>query len=1154
MKKVILLLTVSILSFTVKAQINVSNTAPYNTPAFLVNNVLLGNGVSASNITFSGNPAQIGYFSGGLNGAPNIGLDSGIVMSTGDVNDIPPGGNLPSTGTYAGPGDPDLLAIAQSVNSNPQATNITQTQDAAFLEFDFTPTGDSVKFNFVFASAEYPGNGTFGYINEVFNDVFALFVSGPGFSGPYAAPVGFPNGATNVAVVPGTTTPITISTIYVDPNQTPTSLNGQYYIDNSTQQNNDFNGFTTSIEILFPVNCGAVYHFKIAIADAQDDFLDTGLFLEASSFSSSAPVAINFSTATTGGDTTLYEGCDPAVLNLTRSDTAGDLTVHFAITGTATNGVDYSLIADSVTYLSGIDTASIIINPLTDVIAEGAESIIITTTSINACGNTIVSTDSLFINDTPIISSVSNDLLLSCPDDSVLISANVSGAIPPYSYLWTDSQGNLFPDTADIFVPALVTDTFYVNVTGHCNLITTSDTVIVNVTPMYTLTTSPNDTNICVGDILNCITTPSITGNYTYSWSSNTGVFNLPNDSLTQATFNISGSDTVVVSVDNSGCIRRDTFYVNVADIPNINITTLDTLLNCTPSVPINVDLGAAPVPNNYSFSWTFGNTLNNATIQNPNATPNQGITNYLVTVTDTLGGCFDTDSVEVRSCCIVPTVSFEDATCFGLNDGKIVVSATALNSDFTIEFRNNNQAQSLIQTSSGNPSDSLTNLGPGSYIVVIFDTIGCSFTDIITITEPLPVTLTNVTPDTTICIDGTATLYGTPNGTTLPLNLVWDNGLVGNGPHNVNPASATTYSVYAEDGNGCVSTTQTVSVTLYAAINIIDMALSQTTICEGASTDITVNASGGGPYANLIYTWLDGNNNIIGATGTNTFTVTPSYDEEVFSVVVSDSCTTPTATDTIRTDWSNPIYPTYTATDTVGCYDQIEPTFTNTTVTSSVITNVQWDFDDGQVLDFPFSYQIPHSYDQPGIYNVKLTVTDIGGCTWDTIMPQYQIDAHRYPEAEFDWTPNPTDYLNAFVTFKNQSVENDYNQWIFITDAQYTNDSIDPTFQFPQDRPGNYDVTLTVTNEYGCRDSITKVVIIDDVFLFYIPTGFTPDGDGLNDEFKVVSEGVEVNNFRMSIFNKWGELIFQTTNPDIGWDGTHKGSPVPDGVYIWKI
>jgi gliding motility-associated-like protein len=645
---------------------------------------------------------------------------------------------------------------------------------------------------------------------------------------------------------------------------------------------------------------------------------------------------------------------------------------------------DFSQIPDSITFLSGIDTASITLSPLVDLLTEGPESIIITSTFVNACGVTIISADSLYIDDTPILTSITTDTSFSCPSTPILISALVTGSIEPYTYVWTDTQGNTYPDTADIVVPTTQTDTFYVNATGHCNLITVTDTIIVNVTPLYTLSSTQSDTNNCVGDMVDLRTSPSLPGTYTYSWALNptTGLLSTPNDSTCTATLNSDGTNQIIVTVDNGGinCIVQDTMYVNTNLIPII----------------------------------------------------------------------------------------------------------TAFSSD------------------------------------------------------------------TTICINGATTLFANAIGTP-PVSLIWDNGLVGNGPHQVNPTFfSTLYTVFAQDANGCVSPTQNIIITLEDSIKIDTMLLTDPTICLGTTTTLLVDAHGGG--TGLIYTWLDGNNTIIGSTDTGAYTVTPSYDGEIFTVIVSDSCTTPSDTANIITDWSDIVSPSYIVNDSVGCFDKIKPFITNTTPNLGSMTNVHWDFGDGNTFDSPFSYQIDHSYDAPGLYDITLTVTDQYGCEWDTIMANYQIDAHGYPTADFAWNPNPADYLNAQITFNNQSTGNVFNEWLFITDAAYTSNAFDPVLQFPQNQPGNYDVTLTVTNKHGCRDSITKVIVIDDVFLFYIPTAFTPDGDGLNDNFKVVGEGLDLTNFKMRIFNKWGELIFESSNPDTGWDGTYKGSLVPDGVYIWKI
>ncbi|MDC3309272.1 choice-of-anchor L domain-containing protein, partial [Crocinitomicaceae bacterium] len=240
---------------------------------------IVGQGISVSNITYQGTNDQIGTFDGSTS---NIGFNSGVVLAAGPVNGlVGPAANADAGQPGSGLSDPDLLTIAQWVTSNPNAGSISSTNDAAILEFDFVPSSNEASFNFVFSSDEYTT-----WINSAFNDVFAFFVSGPGITGPFASPPGFPGGAQNMAVVPGTNTPITISTIY--PGGTPSGdslgLNAQYYIDNTGGTTHTHNGFTVPISVQFNVICGETYHFKFAIADCQDDYLNTAVFLQGNSF------------------------------------------------------------------------------------------------------------------------------------------------------------------------------------------------------------------------------------------------------------------------------------------------------------------------------------------------------------------------------------------------------------------------------------------------------------------------------------------------------------------------------------------------------------------------------------------------------------------------------------------------------------------------------------------------------------------------------------------------------------------------------------------------------------------------------------------------------------------------------------------------------
>ncbi|PCI97286.1 MAG: hypothetical protein COB15_08160 [Flavobacteriales bacterium] len=455
-KKSLLLAFTLIIFSNISAQININNSAPYNNTTYLVNNVLSGNGVTASNITFtSANSNQIGFFNSGLLGTPNLGIDSGIVISSGDVNDIPIGGNQPDQGQYAGVGDTNLMAIAQTIRPN-----IVATADAAILEFDFTVTGDTFEFQFVFASEEY-----LTYVDTDFNDIFAFFLSGPGITGPYASPTGFPNGAVNVALIPGVSspTPITISTIHP-------GLNNQFYINNSSGTNNDFNGFTTVITAKYPVICSGDYHFKFAIADAggslafPDDYLDTGVFIKAGSLSSSG-VSISSNT------TTIIEGCQDATVTIQRSDLTFNDTINLAFSGNAIPS-EYTSISSQHIFSPGATTLSFNVSAFVDNITEGIDTI-----NIEIQGNTGCNMITLLIEDYTEMSITESDSLNICTKlgETALLWANVTNGRSPYSYFWDNGAG-----TGDTVTVAPEETTFYTpNVQDVCGNSITGEVVPV---------------------------------------------------------------------------------------------------------------------------------------------------------------------------------------------------------------------------------------------------------------------------------------------------------------------------------------------------------------------------------------------------------------------------------------------------------------------------------------------------------------------------------------------------------------------------------------------------------------------------------------------------------------------------------------------------
>ncbi|MCZ4408945.1 choice-of-anchor L domain-containing protein [Cryomorphaceae bacterium 1068] len=259
------------------AQINADNTIPIST---LVNEIFnTGTFVEVSNVTFNGLPAddtltsiQIGLFGNGF--SDGLPVDSGFAMTTGDMVSL----FTNETGSFFvgdTPDDPDIIAIS-GFNVN----------DCAVLEFDVLNLAEALAFNFTFASIEYQS-----FTCSQFNDAFGLFISGPGISGP------FENGAINIALIPGSDTPIAINTVNsgtasgfdptfceeANPNWIEDS---QYFIENAGNvvSNVMFNGFTVNLEAFVEVEQNETYHIKFAICDAVDTALDSGIILEANSF------------------------------------------------------------------------------------------------------------------------------------------------------------------------------------------------------------------------------------------------------------------------------------------------------------------------------------------------------------------------------------------------------------------------------------------------------------------------------------------------------------------------------------------------------------------------------------------------------------------------------------------------------------------------------------------------------------------------------------------------------------------------------------------------------------------------------------------------------------------------------------------------------
>lgn len=426
--------------------------------------ILCGPNVVYSNVTFTGGVEQLGSYQ---NAAGSFQIPEGIILSCDGAMDIVPGvGTTPITNPVSG--EPDLLDVANSVPPLiNQSFTVSAVNDVAILEFDFVATGPNLSFNYVFGSDEY-----LTYVNTQFNDVFAFFIAGPGITGSYWAPAGFPDGSANIAIVPNSVPqlPITISSVN-------NILNSDYYIDNpGGADGNMLNGYTTMIAATSDLQCGETYHMRLAIADGSDDFLKSIVALQAGSFNVSGtfleagPVnpPANFS------GSSVLEGCINGYLELHAPACSQSATVSVITGGIAIPGLDYSSIPSTVTFDDPVVTIPLDIYE--DDLVEGTESITIQMIYTNLDGELDTANIALDVLDYQQPTVVVDDVYI-C-EESASGTAVVANGFGPFMYSWSSGGTGVVEN----YVEGDAGD-YTVTVTDYCGTVFDTTFTVIEPTP-----------------------------------------------------------------------------------------------------------------------------------------------------------------------------------------------------------------------------------------------------------------------------------------------------------------------------------------------------------------------------------------------------------------------------------------------------------------------------------------------------------------------------------------------------------------------------------------------------------------------------------------------------------------------------------------------
>ncbi len=844
------------------------------TPEQLVQQVLVGTGVSVSNVTYTGNLENaIGSFQNGEN--TTLGISSGVILTSGDITEIP--------GFAGTQSNPDIISTGNGAFGDFDLNNLLQdpdtTRDASTLEFDFIPQSDTLTFRYIFASEEYPT-----FVNQ-FNDIFAFFISGPN-------PNGAPYDKVNIALVPGTNLPVSIDNVNNGNTNTGPCVNCEYYINNWGDLTIAFNGFTTVLTaqvVVIPCN---TYHIKLSIADVNDDAYDSGVFLEANSFSATG-ISINTEfTASASSYASFVEGCNDATIYFELFEAIDhDYVIDFSILGTATNGVDHTLIPDSLVIPTGQTLDSIVIQAFQDNTIEPTETVIIAMDYESSCSTAEDTLRFQILDNTVLFSGLEPLYCGNVPADTL------QGYPPDGVYSGPGMIDSVFhPSLADLGLNEIYFTKYFIDTTG-----TLPDTVCINELMLSTNVAyaaeafaGVNDT-ICQGDPYDFAFAPSLPdSNFCDSirwFTSGIGSFN--NSGLLHPVYNtlVAEVGDVSLSLVAYGVppCGNDTsiMMLRVDSIPDGNFSFIPPDSCCVDGL-VQFNAISSCIISDWDWNFGDGNTINQ---QNPSHIYEYGDSTYYVSLTmvnnygctTVLEDSIYVDSVFTDFTINTPVMCLDDQVTFSGTGDDITFT------DWEWDFGDG-------QTSIGkNQSHIYAN--PGVYTVTLNV---CTDTTIKQVTvNTLPESNFTMSPNDTSCMGEQIDLNAIDiTGDIASWNWEFGDGNIATG-QDVTHTYATTgnlniLSIYTNN-NGCIDTT--IRVRNVQNVNV-GFNMVQSPSCQ----DYNVNFIGTGTMVTFTpWNWTFGDGNP-GTTGHNTshiYTTPDTVDvvldvcseQEIHTLIINATC-----------------------------------------------------------------------------------------------------------------------------------------------------------------------------------------------------------------------------------------------------------------------
>ena len=734
----------------------------------------------------------------------------------------------------------------------------------------------------------------------------------------------------------------------------------------------------------------------------------------------------------------------------------------------------------------------------------------VTITDTNSCQTNL----SISISQPEVLGGTMAAVNPSCGSDNGSLFPQISGGTYPYTYLWSPGGSTNYG------INSLAQGVYSVQITDSLNCSLSLTANITNIPIPIVTVSSTNDVSCSGGnDGSAAINIAGGTAPYIINWSP-AGGNNLTASALTVGTYTVN-------IIDFDGCQKSDSAVITE---PTPIVVTVDSVRDVlcfgenTGLISVSASGGTGAL---YNYLWT-PITSNLSTVNNLAAG------SYTVNVMDQ-NNCIKSISAAITQPALLSSTidSIFYPTCF---NGRGSASVIAFGGVIPYSYS---------WTPAGDPGSTANNLLADSYTVTITDAHGCSNGILILLTQPSQV-ITTAGVNDTLCLGQSGLLSAAASGGAGNYYYTWQpSGAITLGTLPVTPTSDITYNVAAYDQNGCAGTSASATAIVFTLDTSVVHVYATSPVCPGQASVVYAETSG--ITGELTYQW---NNNL--GPGPGVFVVTPSQPT-TYIVTVSNVCKS--VTDSVKVLINPPpIFSAASDTNSL-CVPGTIQFFDNSVsgYANDPITLWNWSFGDGT---YSTEEDPGHSYTLPFNYPVTLTVTTSGGCTSNNTSAPFFISGHPYPVAAFSLSSTdlvlPFDILNCY----NQSTEAITNNWSFGDGG--TSALVNPSYSYST--IGVFQVQLIAMTQYGCLDTATAEVTTNTDIAF--PNAFTPNPDGSqggyfdinsldNNIFFTYTSGVV--EYKLEIYDRWGEMIFESTDIKLGWDGYYKGQICPQDVYIWK-